>query len=106
RPAALREVPGERVGLLDQLLRLAKVDDVDAAALGEDEPLHLRVPAAGLVAEMDSGLEQLSHGDDGHGFETPFWLDERELPAGLGRTGIRRGCRHPRPGKPPGRERK
>ena len=33
----------------------------------EDEAPHLRVPAARLVAEMDSGLQQLSHGDDGHG---------------------------------------
>ena len=27
---------------------------------------HLRVPAAGLVAEVDSGLQELSHGDDSH----------------------------------------
>ena len=47
--------------------RLLEVDDVDAAALGEDEALHLRVPAAGLVAEVDSGLQQLLHGDDCHG---------------------------------------
>ena len=53
---------------------LLEVDDVDAAALGEDEPLHLRVPAAGLVAEVDSGLQQLSHGDDSHGI-APFGLD-------------------------------
>ena len=47
-------------------LRLLEVDDVDAAALGEDEALHLRVPAARLVAEVDSGLQELLHGDDGH----------------------------------------
>ena len=46
--------------------RLLQVDDVDAAALREDEAAHLGVPAARLVAEMDSGLQQLSHGDDGH----------------------------------------
>ncbi|MDX6690324.1 MAG: small subunit ribosomal protein, partial [Solirubrobacteraceae bacterium] len=34
-----------------QRLRLEEVDDVDAAVLAVDEPAHLRVPAAGLVAE-------------------------------------------------------
>ena len=29
--------------------------------------LHLGVPAAGLVAEVDAGLEQLAHRDGGHG---------------------------------------
>src|SRR5665648_1174637 len=63
-----------RDGVLDELVRavdvgqgLLQVDDVDAVALGEDESLHLRVPAPGLVPEVDTALEQLSHGDDGHG---------------------------------------
>jgi hypothetical protein len=37
---------------------LVQVDEIDAVALGEDEPPHLRVPATGLVAEVDPGLEQ------------------------------------------------
>jgi hypothetical protein len=28
--------------------------------------LHFGVPAAGVVAEMDAGLEQLPQGNDGH----------------------------------------
>ena len=64
--AALGDVLRERVRLVEQLLRLLQVDDVDAAALREDEALHLRVPAAGLVAEMDPGLEQVLHGNNGH----------------------------------------
>ena len=67
RAAALGDVPREVVRLLQQRLRLLEVDDVDAAALGEDEALHLRVPAARLVAEVHSGLQQLLHGDDCHG---------------------------------------
>ena len=67
RAAALREVAREVVRLLEQLGGLGQVDDVDAAALGEDEALHLRVPAAGLVAEVDSGLQELTHGDDCQG---------------------------------------
>ena len=43
----------------EQRLRLEQVDDVDAAALAEDEAAHLRVPAARLVAEVDAGLQQL-----------------------------------------------
>ena len=43
-----------------------QVDDVDAVALGEDETLHLRVPATGLVSEVNAALEELASGDDGH----------------------------------------
>src|SRR5207253_6230519 len=50
RAAAAGEVARERVRLLEQLERLAEIDDVDAAALREDEALHLRVPAAGVWA--------------------------------------------------------
>src|SRR6266545_4085718 len=67
RAVPFGEVAHERVRLLEQSQRLLKIDDVDAAAFGEDESLHLRVPAAGLVAEMDSGLQELAHGDDCHG---------------------------------------
>src|SRR5262249_20994981 len=58
------EVAHERVGRLDPRQRLLQVDDVDAVALTEDEALHLGVPAPGLVTEVDTGLEQLLHGDD------------------------------------------
>jgi hypothetical protein len=34
---------------------LLKIDDVNSVALGEDETTHLRVPATGLVAEVNSG---------------------------------------------------
>ena len=64
RAAVGDEVADERVGGLDPRQRLLQIDDVDAVALTEDEPLHLRVPAPGLVAEVDTGLEQLLHGDD------------------------------------------
>ena len=62
RAAALREVAHEVVGLLEQLGGLGQIDDVDAAALREDEALHLRVPATGLVAEVDSGFQEVTHG--------------------------------------------
>ena len=69
--AALGDRAHEVVRVIEQLLRLLQVDDVDTAALGEDEALHLRVPATGLVAEVNAGLQQVLHGDDGHG-KTPF----------------------------------
>ena len=53
-------------GDVETLDGLGQVDDVDPVALGEDEGLHLRVPAAGLVAEVDTGLEQLAHGNGRH----------------------------------------
>src|SRR6202022_4207075 len=36
---------------------LLQIDDVDAVPFGEDETTHLRVPAAGLVSEVDTGFE-------------------------------------------------
>src|SRR5947207_7117300 len=65
-PAGGGQDPHEDVSLLDARQRLLKVDDVDPVPLHEDEALHLRVPAAGLMSEVDSGLEELLHRDDGH----------------------------------------
>lgn len=66
---------GRKVDLWPQLVlgALLQVDDVDPAALGEDEALHLRVPPTGLVSEVNAAVEQLADGDDGHG-RTPCWL--------------------------------
>jgi len=47
-------------------LRLLEVDDVNSVALTEDERSHLRVPEAGLVSEMDTRFQHLSHGHAGH----------------------------------------
>jgi hypothetical protein len=99
--AALGDAAREVVRLVEQLLRLLQVDDVDAPALVEDEALHLRVPAAGLVAEVDSGLQELLHGDDGHdqplsrldsgaaggGIRGDRLLGSRPPPRGVGRRG-------------------
>ena len=58
--------PGDNVA--DELQRgfqmldgLGQIDDVDPVALREDERAHLGIPAARLVAEVDSGFEQLPH---------------------------------------------
>src|SRR6266498_2403808 len=44
---------------LDLAQRLLEVDDVDPGALREDEPAHLRIPAAGLMPEMDARFQQI-----------------------------------------------
>ena len=51
--------------LAEQLDRLAKVDDIDAVALAEDELLHLGIPALRLVAEVHTGLQQFLHRNSG-----------------------------------------
>ena len=66
RAAAPGDVRGELLRLRQQPLGLLQVDDVDAAALAEDEAAHLRVPAACLVAEVDAGLQQLPYAYLGH----------------------------------------
>ena len=71
--------PGDRLadeveGGLQPLGGLGKVDDVDPVALREDERAHLGIPAASLVAEVDSGFEQLPHRDGRHGAGPPVRL--------------------------------
>jgi hypothetical protein len=41
------------------VLGLEQVDDVDAVVLPVDVRAHARVPAARLVAEMQTGLKEL-----------------------------------------------
>ena len=61
-----RQITGEVVRGLDTGEGLLEIDDVDPAALTEDEPLHLRVPPPGLVSEVDARFQHLPHGDDCH----------------------------------------
>src|SRR6266550_283686 len=65
-PTVGGEVPHEDVGLFDTRERLLKIDDVDAVALHEDEALHLWIPAASLMSEVNPGLQELLHRDDCH----------------------------------------
>jgi hypothetical protein len=50
------------VDLLDLLDRLLQIDDMDAVALAEDELAHLRVPAPGLMTEVNPGFQHGLHG--------------------------------------------
>src|SRR5690606_3915785 len=56
----------ELIGLVDVGQRLLQIDDVDAVAVGEDEPLHLGVPASGLMPEVRAAVKQLLHCYDSH----------------------------------------
>jgi hypothetical protein len=53
------EVRRKLFRLPKQLRGLPEIDDVDPVALAEDVWLHLRVPAFGLVSEVDPRLEQI-----------------------------------------------
>src|SRR5215813_10483142 len=76
----------ELVSAVDELQRLLEVDDVDAVALGEYEPLHLRVPPTCLMPEMNAALEQLPHGDYRGHAGVPFPVVRP--PAGTGAIGL------------------
>ena len=65
-PSPPGQVGGELLGLVQQRLGLEEVDDVDPVALAEDEAAHLGIPAARLVAEVDSGLQQLLDANGSH----------------------------------------
>src|SRR5690606_16376915 len=64
--ALLGDARDEVHRVLEQRDGLLEVDDVDLAAGAEDVRGHLRVPVAGLVAEVDAGFQHLAHGDLGH----------------------------------------
>src|SRR5438876_4071395 len=74
RPAAAGEVRGELLRVTQQSLGLLQVDDVNPLALAEDEAAHLRVPAPGLVPEVDSRLEQVRDRDLFH--TAPFFVSD------------------------------
>src|SRR3546814_12213318 len=44
---------------------LLEIDDVNAVPDAEEVRRDLRVPAAGVVTEVDAGLEELAHGEGG-----------------------------------------
>ena len=73
-PAVGDGLPHEPIGAVDAIERLMQIDDVDTVALPEDETAHLRIPAPGLVTEMDSGLQELFHAHDGHGRASLGWI--------------------------------
>ncbi len=52
---------------LEEHQALGEVDDVDAVALIEDIALHFRVPALGLVSEMETCFKQVAYADAGCG---------------------------------------
>ena len=55
---------GDELGrFLEHLQRLLQVDDVNPVALAEDVFLHLRIPAFGLMPEVNASFEQLLHRD-------------------------------------------
>src|SRR6185503_13345295 len=88
RAAAAGHVRCELLGGRQQPFGLLEVDDVDPAALAEYEPAHLRVPAACLVAEVHSGLQQLAYAYLSH--YCSLVLDVARPPAGRTRRHIRR----------------
>ena len=53
----------EAAGFAEHLQGFLQVDDVNAVALPEDIFLHLGIPTARLVTEVNAGLQQLLHGD-------------------------------------------
>ena len=66
RPPARGHASHEIPGVVEKPHRFLQVDDVDAVAGGEDVGLHLRIPAAGLMSEVDARLQQLLQGHLSH----------------------------------------
>ena len=60
------QVAHKVIGLFQLANGLLQVNDIDTVALRVDVRSHFRVPAAGLMSEMDASLQQLLHGYDCH----------------------------------------
>src|SRR5690606_29443518 len=60
--------------LMKQRNGLREVDDVDIVTIAEEELLHLRVPAVGLVTKVNTSFQQLTHRKIGecHDTHSPF----------------------------------
>ena len=56
----------ERLSYLEAANRRLQIDDMDAMPLAADERLHLWIPAARLVSEVDTGVDQLLDCDERH----------------------------------------
>src|SRR5262245_9698371 len=60
--ASLRgQLAYKAAGFAEHFQSLLQINDVNAITFPEDIFLHLGVPAAGLVAKVDSSLQQLFH---------------------------------------------
>src|SRR5215472_8637156 len=67
RPTLPGNVTDKAGSFTEHFQSLLQVDDVNAVALPEDVFLHLGIPTARLVTEVNAGLQQLLHGDfDSH----------------------------------------
>ncbi len=62
RAAVGRQLAHEARGVVELLERPLEIDDVDLVPMAEDVRCHLRIPEPGLVAEMNAGLQHLTHG--------------------------------------------
>ena len=66
RSAVSHGLAHELIGSIDARERTLQIDDVDTVALRHDEAIHFGIPAPSLVAEVHTGLEQLTNCDDSH----------------------------------------
>ena len=64
--AAARDFRQELVGPQQAAHRFAQIDDMNEIALAVNIRPHLRIPAAGAMAEMNAGLDQVFHLDNRH----------------------------------------
>ena len=71
--AGRREAARDRFDVFKHGHRLLQIDDMDAIAGTKDVWLHLWVPAAGLVAKMHPGFQELFHGNFGHRIVSPWF---------------------------------
>ena len=62
-PTPRDRVVQKALRLLQQHQALREIDDVDAVAFPEDVALHLGVPPLGLVAEMQTRVDQVLYRD-------------------------------------------
>src|SRR6185312_5416644 len=77
--------------LLEQRHRLCEIDDMDPVTYPEQVRLHLGVPTPGVVAEMDTRFQQLTHRELRHRHAvSPFPVEPPRAPSLPGHRSERR----------------
>ena len=56
-----RHFADETCGVFEHLQSLLQIDNIDSVTFAEDIFFHLRIPALGLVPEVNAGFEQFLH---------------------------------------------
>ena len=66
RLAACSNLTNCVAGFINECKSFLEIDDIDTVTFGENEFLHLRVPASALMTKVNAGFEEILKGNASH----------------------------------------